>query len=153
MEAAGQQFPGKAFMRVPKNAISAVSGIGWGEAYNPNALYGKMKSRASVYDPWLAQQPQGGLTLGAFSLGGVEEASQSEKLTEILDKHTWEKLTLTQDINATPAGGGEPVTIYNGTEIMLIHVSEHFALFYVKGAGDLTITDLAKLHAALDLGS
>lgn len=84
VKAAGQEFPGKVFMRVPGNAVRAVSGIGWGEAYNPNALYGKMNPRASVYTPSGA----GGLTLGAFSLGGVEETSQSENLVDIIGKET-----------------------------------------------------------------
>lgn len=151
VKAAGQKFPEKAFMRVPGNAVSAVSGIGWGEAYNPNALYGKMNPRASVCIPSSAQQPQG-LTLGAFSLGGVEEASH-ENPVDILGQHIKQPLTLTDAIYASPAGRYNQVVIKAGTDIKLVNVFEDYAKFDVAHAGYHETTDLAELCAALGLGS
>jgi Domain of unknown function (DUF4157) len=159
VKAAGQEFPGKAFMRVPGNAVAAVSGVGWGKAYNPNALYGGLKSRASVYIPSSAQQPvlipsgqpqpQGAITLGGFGLGGLEEESQSETIADKLTPYLGEELTLFDPIVATSTAGRRSTEIKAATLIKLMDVSDDEATLDVARLGYHTTNDLGQLVAAL----
>jgi hypothetical protein len=178
VKAAGQEFPGKAFMRVPANAVSAVSGVGWGKAYNPNALYGKLsermeqyksegaeqheqleaeKRRASVYIPSGQPQPQGALALGSSHgwLEGSEDESQSEGMAEKLKPWIGKVFTLSKPIVAYKGTlerrANQKTNIAKGTDVRLMEVLDDEASFEVARAGVHVTEDLAQLVAALGI--
>jgi hypothetical protein len=124
VKAAGQEFPGKAFMRVPGNAVSAVSGVGWGKAYNPNALYGGLKSRASVYIPEASQKAQ---RTRAFA------QLQSEDALILSTFATAEEAYLWYGISATSLSDSQPANIPATTEIKLTDVSDNEVKFDAGG--------------------
>lgn len=66
VEAAGQSFPDKSTMRVPANAISAATGIGWRETHNPNQLHDRMQRRQTLLMP------------SSFNAFDLDEESESE---------------------------------------------------------------------------
>jgi hypothetical protein len=160
VEAAGQEFPG-GFMRVPGNAVSAVTGIGWGKAYNPNALYGKLSERMEQYksegveqseqlesERWrrsvyIPEPP------GAKPQVGFSPQSLEGRLWGFVDKNmNREPQFLFNSLHVQQ--GARDTDIPAFTEFRLIDVSSGKAVLDVKGT-QYHITNLAELAYAMGL--
>ena len=163
VEAAGQEFPG-GFMRVPGNAVRAVTGIGWGKAYNPNALYGALSERMgqykseggeqsepleseawrrSVFIPSSQPQPQ--------AQGGFAPDSMEGKLWPFVDKNMSEEpMYLFNDLHVQQ--GAVDDVIPARTEIFLVDVSSGKAVLDVGGR-QWHITNLGDLCFAMRIGA
>jgi hypothetical protein len=57
-QSAGQNFPKGAAMRVPADEITALVGVGWKDAYNPNSLHKSIADSGAGYVPDAAKATQ-----------------------------------------------------------------------------------------------
>ncbi len=112
VEAAGQAFPGNAFMTVPTGAVSAITGLGKDKAFNPNALYDALNTYDGKDGNPQSYVPE--------RIEKKKELTAFEKIYKcVLDWQT-DKFTLNQDIQEKYASGGSSKqTFKSGTEIKI----------------------------------
>ncbi len=146
--------------RVPGNAVSAVTGIGWGKAYNPNALYGKLSERMEQYKSEGMEQSEQESERwrrsvyipeppGAKPQVGFSPQSLEGRLWGFVDKNmNREPQFLFNSLHVQQ--GARDTDIPAFTEFRLIDVSSGKAVLDVKGT-QYHITNLAELAYAMGL--
>ncbi len=148
VESAGQNFPKGAAMRVPADEITALLGVGWKDAYNPNALHKSITDSKQGYVPKAAQDAK----QKAQAEATRQRREQNRgKVKAFFENSTGKKLTLPNDFTFKDMMTDDDHTLKKGTTFSIDSATDYHIQIYDMVTGKTHYIDPLNLYEALGL--